>query len=104
MSAPRNTQQRPLKWLKVRPPDGGLCQQAKDKTPWLDPRADAVPDRVGRDLGKVCDPCPVLDECARYADQPALTWVSVVIAGRCYRANGEPYGADEPARQRRSAE
>jgi Transcription factor WhiB len=57
-------------------PRGGLCQQAADKTPWLDPPQT----RHTRNKVKACQGCPVLDACRVYAAEHQ--WhPGVVVAG-----------------------
>jgi len=57
-------------------PRGGLCQQADDKTPWLNPPQT----RTTRNKVKACDGCPVIGPCRAYAAEHK--WhPGVVVAG-----------------------
>lgn len=68
---------------------GGLCQEAEDPSPWLDPPVNRWSPQIAEQL---CAGCPVMAECADWAaDYP---WLGVVIAGR-YAVHQRP-GSSAP--------
>jgi hypothetical protein len=68
------------------PPEGGLCQTAEDKDPWLEPP------RSHKKSHKPCRGCPVLLACQAFSANQL--WSGVVIAN--WSAPASKHGGSYP--------